>query len=231
MLSASWLVLRTLNHLARLDLRRLQALLVSDSLASYFNYVYSILLRVLSAKLSSSETHATAAGGDRGAAGEGGGGGGGSGGGEGKAQQTNRWEIEGCLEQLLILLGYYFLENEATQQCLSTSPILLNRLTDLPFRYFYDETYKDVLFPTLLSLCYPSQWNKGLLLNEMNTELLVTYLEERCIQQQVEAEREKEEKEKGKEKEKEKEPLPASVLLSLRFPPIKWRDAAAFFRS
>ena len=50
-LPVAWLVCPTLNHLARLDLRRVQALLGGDALQSYFSYTHSMLLRRLVAEL------------------------------------------------------------------------------------------------------------------------------------------------------------------------------------
>lgn len=199
-LSLAWLVLRTLNHLCRLDLPVVQSLLASDELQSYFNYVYSMLLRVLASKLSSPSTAAMASTG----------------------------EVESCLEQLLTLLGYYFLENGSSQHCIETSPILLNRLANLPIRYFCDEHYKDVLFPTLACLCYPSPANKAMLKNEMNTDLLVDYLDKRRAQRAAAAQQQQPHSPPAKPSAGS-QPVQGWVLLARRFPLQHWDAAASFF--
>lgn len=206
MLSLAWLVLRTMNHLCRLDLPTVQSLCSSEELQSYFNYVYSMLLRVLASKLGTSSGHST-------------------------KQDANRLsEVESCLEQLLILLGYFFLENGSSQHCMETSPILLNRLANLPFRYFCDEAYKDVLFPTLASLCFPSSANKAMLKDEMNTDLLVEYLHRRIAQRDASRQQNNSSATTEGEQQASKTQPPAGwVLLARRFPMRHWEAAAKFF--
>jgi hypothetical protein len=216
-LSHAWLVLRCLNHLARLDLRALQGLLQSDELHSYFNYVYTILLRSLATKLgtsssSSSSSSSTAASPSNSSTnGPLGGSGGGRGGGSSKE------DVEACLEQLLTVIGYFFLNNPETQGALQASPVLLSRLANLPFRYFCDEHYKQALFPTLLSACFPCPVNRDMLKNEMNTELLVGYLH-RNMKDRDDAAATAHQVNEG-----------PWVALARRFPEKHWADAARFF--
>jgi hypothetical protein len=133
-------------------------------------------------------------------------------------------EIEECFEQLLTLLGYYFLENEENQATLPNHPMLLNRLATLPYRFFSDENGKNVLFPTLLALCYPCPTNKELLANEMNTQTLSLYLD-RCIAQRDATLAD------WSATGTEGATLPAWAPLALRFPVRHWHEAATFFRS
>jgi len=50
-------------------------------------------------------------------------------------------------------MGYYVLRNPASQERLhwGKSPTPLQRLCDLPFRYFADPRSRHILFPTLVS--------------------------------------------------------------------------------
>ena len=238
-LPVAWLVLRTLNHLARLDLRRLQALLGSDALHSYWTFTHSLLLRQLTARLGAAAAAAAGSG--------------------GKGESI---EVEGCLEQLLVLLGYSFLlrqqppyeqqgeeeEEEEEEEGgggsgkgsdahrqlqQQMSPLLLTRLATLPFKYWSSEVHKDVLFPTLLSLCHRCPASKALLAKEIHPELLITYLEERQIQRSLAADGPAPyppPKAAGAGGGGKPEPLPAWKLLALRFPPVCWADAVRFFR-
>lgn len=237
-LPAAWLVLRTLNHLARLDLRGFQALLGGDALQSYFSYTHAVLLRRLVAELPQQHQQPQVI----------------TGGGT---------EPEECLEQLLVLLGYAFLlpppagegkdkdtDGPSAASALrlqqQMSPLLLTRLAALPFRYWASEVHKDVLFPTLLALCFGHPERRALLANEVSLELVIAYLEERQIQRALAttdgpAPYPPKSKPKprpgsssgsgsGISSSTKPEPLPAWKLLALRFPPACWPDAVRFFR-
>eukprot|EP00741_Cyanophora_paradoxa_P003501 tig00000711_g3399.t1 len=84
------------------------------------------------------------------------------------------------LHELILLLGYATLQCPGTQRVMQwgNSPTLLQRLAGLPFCYFSDPRYKNILFPTLVAACFGSERNRAILQSEMSADLLATFIAE-----------------------------------------------------
>jgi len=88
---------------------------------------------------------------------------------------SNRCKL---IDETILLLGFYFNENTRNQEILNwgKSPTLLQKLCALPFQYFSERQYKEVLFPTLITSTFNSNTYKLVLQQEMSTEMLYEYL-------------------------------------------------------
>jgi hypothetical protein len=49
----------------------------------------------------------------------------------------------------------------------------------LPFNYFSDKNLISVLYPTLICCCYDNEKNKQVLANELNTEMMANFIQEK----------------------------------------------------
>lgn len=56
-------------------------------------------------------------------------------------------------------------------------PTVLQKLCQLPFRYFSDPRLIRVLFPSLIAACYNNRQNKTALEQEMTCALLATFIQ------------------------------------------------------
>ena len=56
-------------------------------------------------------------------------------------------------------------------------PTVLQQLCSLPFQYFSDPKLTNVLFPTLISLCYNNKDNRQILEQELSCDLLANFIE------------------------------------------------------
>jgi hypothetical protein len=52
-------------------------------------------------------------------------------------------------------------------------------LCNLPFNYFSDKNLISVLYPTLICCCYDNEKNKQVLANELNTEMMANFIQEK----------------------------------------------------
>jgi hypothetical protein len=91
--------------------------------------------------------------------------------------------IRQLLNELILLIGYLCLQNTRNQDMLhwGKSPSLLQRLVGLPFHYLHDQRYKHILLPTLVAGCFENAQNRDLLSEEMNIDLVASYLDEQII--------------------------------------------------
>ena len=85
----------------------------------------------------------------------------------------------GLLHEAILLAGEFTVGNPENQAMLHVggSATILPMLCSLPFKYFSDARYKDVLFPTLLASCHGCERNTEVLRKELNCDLLVRYAE------------------------------------------------------
>eukprot|EP00051_Salpingoeca_urceolata_P015625 m.203864 g.203864 ORF g.203864 m.203864 type:complete len:134 (+) comp18458_c0_seq1:1-402(+) len=90
---------------------------------------------------------------------------------------------------------------------------ILPRLCALPFQYFTDPRLKQILFPTLICVCFEHPANTQQLQSEMNCSLVADFLQ--GILQQSEDDTSPD--------------LPAPLLLENRFPASKWKAARQYF--
>lgn len=76
------------------------------------------------------------------------------------------------LNQLIILIGYFSLGNVQNQNLLSRgteNQNIVYKLASLPYQFYFGKSEnKDLLFPTLLAVCYENQRNLEILLSEIN---------------------------------------------------------------
>ncbi|CAM9199997.1 unnamed protein product, partial [Hapterophycus canaliculatus] len=89
-------------------------------------------------------------------------------------------ELEEWMEGVLTLLGYFCLGNRKHQDFLhqGPTPTVLQRLCNLPFRYFSEPRHRSALLPTLISICKENVGNRVAAENFLNLEFLASFLEE-----------------------------------------------------
>jgi hypothetical protein len=84
------------------------------------------------------------------------------------------------LDEIIVLIGHFTLQNTKNQEMVQYNngrdPTLLQRLCTLPIQYFTDPYYKQILMPTLISVCYQNDTNKDLLEREMSTKMIVNFI-------------------------------------------------------
>lgn len=83
------------------------------------------------------------------------------------------------LHETLMFIGYYCLLNENTQQILHRGEnTILQKLCNLPFPYFSDKKYKEILFPTLISASFKSERSVAIMNQEMSLDPLIKFLQD-----------------------------------------------------
>ena len=91
-------------------------------------------------------------------------------------------EVFDLLQQLILMTGYFALNNEHNQRLLSRGTethTIVYKLANLPYQFYFGEfVYKDLLFPTLFSLIYKNTRNLQILLSEVNKNILLEYIKE-----------------------------------------------------
>lgn len=96
------------------------------------------------------------------------------------ANFSNNSEVYDVLQELIILTGYFCLQNPQNQSILSRGTenhTIVYKLANLPYQfYFGDAIYKDLLFPTLLSIVYKSERNLTILLSEVNRNIILDFV-------------------------------------------------------
>merc|ERR1711991_1196855 len=83
------------------------------------------------------------------------------------------------LHNVILFVGYYTFRSPTGQQVvhMGRSPTILQRLADLPIRYFAHPGFREVLFPTLIAACVESPRNFAVLTEELSPLYLADYLE------------------------------------------------------
>eukprot|EP01017_Pseudomicrothorax_dubius_P034748 TRINITY_DN4795_c0_g3_i1.p1 TRINITY_DN4795_c0_g3~~TRINITY_DN4795_c0_g3_i1.p1 ORF type:complete len:268 (+),score=52.50 TRINITY_DN4795_c0_g3_i1:67-870(+) len=85
--------------------------------------------------------------------------------------------VQSLLNETLLLIGFFALENERHQEVLARgTPPLLRKLATVPWAYFSDEKLQDVLFPALICCVAFNQRNLNILSEELNPEILKDYI-------------------------------------------------------
>eukprot|EP00753_Platysulcus_tardus_P002098 PLAT11610.4.p1 GENE.PLAT11610.4~~PLAT11610.4.p1 ORF type:complete len:492 (+),score=165.78 PLAT11610.4:1-1476(+) len=82
------------------------------------------------------------------------------------------------VDELVLLLGYYVLACPTNQETLSwgQSPTPLRMLCGLPFDYFCDPVYMNILLPTLIAACHGCEVNLAVLAEEMSPDMLCSFI-------------------------------------------------------
>nr|GMC69639.1 uncharacterized protein LOC109193559 isoform X2 [Ipomoea batatas] len=96
---------------------------------------------------------------------------------------TNKWalatdQIGLLLMESLSLLGYFSLFHPENQAVLrwGKSPTILHKVCDLPFVFFTDPELMPVLAGTLVAACFGSEQNKGIIQQELSTDMILSLL-------------------------------------------------------
>jgi hypothetical protein len=93
----------------------------------------------------------------------------------------NMNKFDELLHELILFIGYFSVLNADNQikMELGTPPTILQQLCNLPFNYFSDKSLIAVLYPTLICCCYNNEKNKRVLADELNTEMMANFVQER----------------------------------------------------
>ena len=112
------------------------------------------------------------------------------------------------LERTICLMGYYARGSTERQQSLhwGSHPTPLQRLCNLPFRFFSLESSKEILFPTLICICNGDVRNRSVVEDEISTQMLHKFIEDRTKEE-------------------------TSSSFRTRFPKTMWKDSLDFFES
>lgn len=205
MMSIATLALKVLNNVARLDVELLQhTLMCQPALQQEFIHMMGYFLASGLPKLAQVD--------------------------ERPDPNDEPFAIEDLVAELVILTGYYALRNPENQETLrwgtGNSPNFIQHLTALPFRYFSDPQYRDILFPTLISICFADYRNTSIMENELNPVMLYTFIRQRFDSQT---------RAQGQVEHHETCALVAKndkvewMQFAHRFPVFLWPDALMFF--
>ncbi|XP_059641490.1 uncharacterized protein LOC132283543 [Cornus florida] len=96
---------------------------------------------------------------------------------------TSKWKVATdqiglLLLESLLLLGYFSLFHPENQAVLrwGKSPTILHKVCDLPFVFFSDPELMPVLAGTLVAACFGCEQNKGVVQQELSTDMLLSLL-------------------------------------------------------
>ncbi|CAF0923481.1 unnamed protein product [Rotaria sp. Silwood1] len=86
---------------------------------------------------------------------------------------------DNLLRQIILLIGYYCVLNQDNQCRLAfgNRPTVLQQLSCLPFRYFVESKYMDILFPTLIACSFDCETTRAILQTEMSLDLVGNYIQ------------------------------------------------------
>ncbi|KRX04677.1 hypothetical protein PPERSA_09469 [Pseudocohnilembus persalinus] len=86
-------------------------------------------------------------------------------------------DVKDLLNEVILLIGYFGLLNKDSQDqlCNGSKPIV-KQLADLPPEFFFEKKLKDILFPTLIILCYNNERSSKIILQDMNTDHLINFI-------------------------------------------------------
>lgn len=125
---------------------------------------------------------------------------------------------EELLHEVILSLGHFTALNDENQVFIQSgrAPLLLQQLCTLPFKYFSDPKLKNILFPTVISICYKNNENMLVVAQDVNPTLLAIYLEEMIKARDENIVTTVDEKDQRS-------------LLELRFPSDNWEEAKNYF--
>lgn len=94
---------------------------------------------------------------------------------------TSNWKVASdkvgvLLLESLLLLGYFSLFHTSNQAVLrwGNSPTILHKVCDLPFAFFSDLELMPILAGTLVAACFGCEQNKGVVQQELSTEMILS---------------------------------------------------------
>ena len=139
-------------------------------------------------------------------------------------------EKESLTALLIVLVGFYVYNCATNQESLlwGKRPTPLQSMLALPFRYFSNEQYKDILLPTLICVCYNNEHALQAVNEEMSLEVLVNYINIQIDKEKKELATRQETDDKGLDVVTVK---PSSwLLLENRFPRNQWDNAVEYLK-
>jgi hypothetical protein len=81
-----------------------------------------------------------------------------------KAECAGQDDVKELLHEVLLFIGYYTLDNLESQEIIQNGQTsILQKLCNLPFIYFMDKQYKEILYPTLIACSYRNQRSLAIL--------------------------------------------------------------------
>jgi hypothetical protein len=91
-------------------------------------------------------------------------------------------DVRELLHELILLIGYFVSMNCKNQGMMNRGETsIIQRLCNLPFAYFGDKKYINVLFPTLISISHDHPHNFSILSTEISVELLINYVKQQIL--------------------------------------------------
>ncbi|CAF4715871.1 unnamed protein product, partial [Rotaria socialis] len=129
-------------------------------------------------------------------------------------QTTNN---DSLLHEIILLVGYYCVLNQDNQCRLAfgNRPTVLQQLSCLPFRYFVESKYMDILFPTLISCSFDCDTTRAILQTEMSLDLIANFIETKLTEK------------KATNDDDNKFDISA---FNMRFPFEEWNNALQYYR-
>ncbi|CAF2174642.1 unnamed protein product [Rotaria magnacalcarata] len=129
-------------------------------------------------------------------------------------QTTNN---DSLLHEIILLVGYYCVLNQDNQCRLAfgNRPTVLQQLSCLPFRYFVESKYMDILFPTLISCSFDCDTTRAILQTEMSLDLIANFIETKLTEN------------KATNEDNNKFDISA---FHMRFPIEEWNNALQYYR-
>lgn len=89
-------------------------------------------------------------------------------------------DVQELLNEVVLLVGYFSLQNKKNQNLLRKGlgpQNIISKLANLPYNYYMGNSVeRDALIPTLISVVYNNKENLDILTLEMSSEILIDYL-------------------------------------------------------
>lgn len=146
-MSISWMALKVLNNVARMDVELVQAALCSDSLQHEFIHMLSSFLSCCSREITANQT---------------------------TIDDTEELLLT---EVLILIGYYTLRNPANQERMRwGNAPNLLQQITNLPFQYFVDPIRQHVLFPTLASVCYQNTKNRAIMEHDLSSKMIQMYI-------------------------------------------------------
>ena len=94
---------------------------------------------------------------------------------------TGPEDVRELLHEIILLIGYFASINTKNQKMMNLGETsIIQRLCGLPFAYFTDKKYINVLFPTLIAICYEHKHNYSILQHEFSVDILIKYIKDQA---------------------------------------------------
>lgn len=153
-------------------------------------------------------------------------------------------DVRELLHEVILLIGYFVSTNTKNQKMMKRGETsIIQRLCNLPFAYFTDKKYINVLFPTLITICYDNPDNFSIVQHEMSEDLLINYIKQQIIHYPLEEGIKEDHKSENRSKRSlsisssnsySKSILAAAsfkLVFLNRFPRSLWESSLAFMNS